>query len=372
MASRPYFDGRGWWLCKFRPDPVGEWKVARLCKHPGPWSKARPPRKPPKLAEDRQREFADIEYRARHGLAAAAAGPKGLEGYVARYLDLYRVAQRPGSVRQMERHARSFLAFARARGIATVQAVGKADVRDYLEMRFGKGASHGTLRTEWGYLAGIWSRAVEDGLVAASPWTGVRPPGKPAEPGWTLWTPDEIERIAAAMGKPWQRDFVRVLGHTGFRLSTGLALAWDWIDWRRGTVTIPAGPEIKTRYLHVLGDEARAVLERRQVEAGKSDLVFPNPLRREGRPGGHRAGRAPPRRREGRGPAGDAPRPPALLRAEPRPRRGADHGRLAAARACVPRHDDAVHDGRPGERPGGAGAGPAQPPLRKARTLARS
>jgi integrase len=277
MASRPYFDGRGWWLCKFRPDPVGEWKVARLCKHPGPWSKARPPRKPPKLAEDRQREFADIEYRARHGLAAAAAGPKGLEGYVARYLDLYRVAQRPGSVRQMERHARSFLAFARARGIATVQAVGKADVRDYLEMRFGKGASHGTLRTEWGYLAGIWSRAVEDGLVAASPWTGVRPPGKPAEPGWTLWTPDEIERIAAAMGKPWQRDFVRVLGHTGFRLSTGLALAWDWIDWRRGTVTIPAGPEIKTRYLHVLGDEARAVLERRQVEAGKSDLVFPNP-----------------------------------------------------------------------------------------------
>lgn len=279
MASNPRFDERrGQWVMKYRPVPGGNWVIVGLGKHAG-WERGQPkPKRAPHPIKEKAAEFSEIEYRAKHGLSPAPAAAKGLARYVEDYLSLYRGSRQDGSIKQMERHARSLLAFAESRGIPTLQGVTRAACRDYLETRYKAGASHDTLRTEKGYLAGIWTRAVEDGLVAASPWVGVKPPGKPAEPDITFWTKGEITRIADACGKPWQRNFVRVLGGTGLRISTGLAMRWDWVDWERGTITIPVGPDIKTPYVHVIGEDIRPLLDDLHIHA-KSPLAFPNPLR---------------------------------------------------------------------------------------------
>jgi integrase len=265
---------------KYRPDPTGPWKTVSLGKHPEPYPPSRPPKKPPQFILDRAREFAEIEYRAQHGLQGAPARAKDLTVYLDAYLEAYAGTRRRGSVKQIRRHVRTFLEFARVRGITTVQAVTRAVCRDYLEERI-KHVAHTTLRTERGFLIAIWTRAVEDELVMANPWTYAKVPGKPIKRAPTFWSADEIRAIAHHCHRPWQRDLVLLLANTGLRVSTALAMQWGWIEGKRGTVRIPARERIKTSYVHILNDPARVILQRRALEvpSGKDDLVFPNPLR---------------------------------------------------------------------------------------------
>lgn len=280
MASKPFFEPRrGEWHIKYKPDPAGPWVRVKLCKHPLGWSKDRPPKRPPQLAIDRAKEFAEIEYRAKAGLGVAPARPKGLAGYVADYLETYRLSRAKGSYERIERHARDFTAFAAARGETALQSISRATCRDFLEARFKAGISHNTLRTERGFLAGIWSRALEDRLIVENPWKAVKPPGKMAAGEWTFWSDDEVGRIAAACGKPWQADLVTVMATTGLRISAALALAWSWLDWKTGTLTVPAKASKSGKTYSVpMTATARTILERRNgTQAPPSPLVFPNP-----------------------------------------------------------------------------------------------
>jgi hypothetical protein len=198
MASKPWFSAsRGRWLMKYRPDPTGPWKIQPLGKHPEPFPPSRPPKKPPQVILDRAHEFEEIEYRAKHNLGAAPARLKGLEVYLHAYVEAYEGTRRKGSVKQLRRHVARFLRFAAARGITSVQSITRAVCRDYLEARI-KQVAHGTLRTERGYLIGIWTRAVEDNLVAANPWQFAKVPGKPAESEPTFWTAEEIGTSSSA------------------------------------------------------------------------------------------------------------------------------------------------------------------------------
>lgn len=283
MASRPWFNtARGTWLMKYRPDPTGPWVTVSLCKHPTGWDRSRPPKKPPQVAIDRAAEFAEIEYRARHGLAAPPARSVGLEGYMTAYLAAYESTRRVGSVLQVRRHVREFLAFCAARGVTTVQGVTRAVCRDFLESR-AKSVSTNTLRTERGFLIGIFSRAVEDGIIPANPWHLAKVPGHPERSPETFWGPEEIERIASACSKPWQGDLVRFLAATGFRISTALLMRRDWIDWDRGIISIPRMEGVKTSYVHVMSTEARELLGRLvripplMKVARISNLIFPYP-----------------------------------------------------------------------------------------------
>lgn len=279
MASDPFFEvRRGTWKMKYRPDPLGKWMTVTLCKHPGDWSPKKPPKKPPQEAIDRARDFAEIEYRAKHGLAAAPARAKGLDAYLDSYARSQSLSVKAGSAEQLARHVKTFKAFALARGIASLQGVTKAHCREYLEERIGV-VSRATLRTERGYLIGAWSRAVEDEFLAANPWTGVKLPGKVVETSTTYWTPAEIQAIAGACTKAWQQDFVLILANTGLRISTALAMEWAWIDWKAGAIKIPAGvEEVKTIYSVAMGPVGLDILQRRFALAKDSPLVFPNPL----------------------------------------------------------------------------------------------
>lgn len=263
---------------KYRPDPAGPWVGVTLCKHQGPWSKSKPPKKPPQEAIDKAREFAEIEYRSKHGIAAAPARVKGLAAYLESYADSQALSAKAGSSKQLRRHIKTFLGFAEARGIRSIQGVTKADCRAYLEERIAK-VKRSTLVTERGYLVGAWTRAVEDGLIAANPWAGVAVPGKKVETSITFWSSEEVGRIAAACNKEWHRDLVLVLANTGLRISTALAMRWDWLDWGDGIIKVPAGvEEVKTAYVLSMGRVGRDVLTRRYATSKGSPLVFPNPL----------------------------------------------------------------------------------------------
>ena len=286
MASKPYPDKRrGIWLMKWRPDPTGKWKVENLGKDPR-LKGARPPAKPPQHIIDRHREFEELEYRAKHGLSAGPARAKGLSGYLANYIEAFAASHKSGSVKQLKRHAARFEAFATGKGVTSVQGVTRATCRDYLESRISE-VSHDTLKTEMRFLSPIWSRAVDDGLMVVNPWSRQKVPGKSTRSEPVFWSSEEIAAIARNTSKPWQSDLVLVLANTGLRISTALALRWDWIDWPTGVITIPkeAAAEqegVKTAYQVAMNRVSRDILQRRLVEVKDSPLVFPNPYRNRG------------------------------------------------------------------------------------------
>lgn len=279
MASKPWFDPeRGIWYMKYKPDPIGNWKRVSLGKHPERWSKSRLPKTPPQAVKDRAREFEEIEYRARHNLGAAPKRAKGLAGYVAGYVAAYRTTHDAGSVKQLERHVKTFVAFATARGVKSLQGVNKAICRDYLLERIGQ-VSANTLQTEKGFLGPIWSKAVEDELLQVNPWSLVKVPGKKIESEATFWTPEEVWAIAAKCTRPWQSDLVMVLASTGVRISATLAMRWEWIDFGNGFLTVPKEYSKSGQpYRLALTATAREVLERRAMTGKDVALVFPNPL----------------------------------------------------------------------------------------------
>jgi integrase len=211
-------------------------------------------------------------------LSAAPARVKPLATYLDDYARSRALSTKSGSAEQLSRHARTFKAFAEVHGITSIQGVTRVHCREYLEERI-RSVAHSTLTTERGYLMGAWSQAVHDGLLVVNPWSSVDVPGKAVDTPPTFWSSEEIGKIAAACGKEWQRDLVLVLANTGLRISTGLALAWDWIDWGEGEITIPLGVEdVKTSYPLSMGRVARDVLQRRNATSKGSPLVFPNPL----------------------------------------------------------------------------------------------
>jgi integrase len=275
MASKPFTDKkRCIWRMKYRPDPTGDW-VTVVLGHDPRLKSARPPKTPPQAILDRARDFAEVEYRAKHGLGAAPNRAKGLDGYVSIYLDAFAATHKPGSVKQARRHLASFTAFAASRGVGTVQGITRSVCRDYLEARIAV-VSRDTLRTEVGYLAPVWSRAVEDGLMVKNPWQRIKIPGKSTRSDPVYWSAEEVARIAAACSKVTWSDLVMILVNTGLRISTALAMRWDWIDWKAGVIRIPPGVTgAKTAYGLAMNRVSRNVLERRQF-ASRSDLVFPN------------------------------------------------------------------------------------------------
>lgn len=280
MASKPWFSvHRNQWLCKYKPSAAGDWVTVGLGKHPTPVSPDRPPKRPPINIIDRHREYEDLEYRALNGLAPAPPRAKSLENYLDDYVAGYATSHDAGSLVQLRRHVATLKAFCAAAGIATMQGVTKAVCRDYLERRAGS-VKPTTLQTEKGYLSPIWTRAVDDDLVAANPWKSCRVPGKKVHPEPTFWSSEEIGRIVAAAPKLWQKDLILILANTGIRISAVLAMRWDWVHWGgadgKGVIRIPPGDDKGgVGYTCTIEQGARAVLERRHVTV-KSDLVFPH------------------------------------------------------------------------------------------------
>lgn len=284
MASDPFPDKRRCtWRMKYKPDPAGPWITVTLGKDPR-LAADKPPKSPPMAIQDRARELADIEYRAKMGLVAAPARAKSLAVYLEDYAIARKATLKPGSHRQLVKAIDRFRDFVTERKVTTVQGLDRPLCRDYLEWRITQ-VSHDTLKTEMRYLSPIWSRAIEDKLVLANPWSRLKVPGKSTRSEPTYWTPEEVARIADHASKSWHSDLILVLANTGLRISTALAMRWRWIDWPTGVIRVPAEaaahePGVKTAYALALNGLARTILQRRHFAARSEDsLVFPNPLK---------------------------------------------------------------------------------------------
>ncbi len=274
MASKPYPDlKRGTWLMKYKPDPTGPWVKVTLGKDPRLRS-AKPPKTPPADLAARAAEFADLEYRARHGLVAATHKVTPLAQYATDYLTGYRHRRDASSVQLLERFLRYFLAWCAEHKVVSVQGLTKAHCRDYLESRLANVAPN-SLKTERAYLMAIWSRAFEDELIAVNPWLrakvakGTKPVKTPR-----FWSSDEVARIVRECRREWHRDLVIVLANTGIRISATLAMKWEWIDWKGRLIAVPAeANKGGTAYATMVPDMVHDVLARRLADS-KSPFVF--------------------------------------------------------------------------------------------------
>lgn len=279
MASKPFLDvKRQTWHCKWKPDPTGPWRKANLGKHPWPFPPSRPPKTPPPAVMTAAAELAEKERRAKLGLARPEAA-SGLRAYAERYLNVYAVTKSKSAVKQAKRFLGSFLDFCETHGFTEVAQVTRTTCRDYLEHRTTLTAAN-SLYTERGYITPLFSRAVEEGLIPASPWDRLRMPVKRPEPEATFWTREEVATLVAAFRQRWHRDCILVAVNTGIRIGAVLAMKWSWVDWGRGIITVPASSsKSRKSYTVPLTAAARAALESRKAEAARSPYVFPGASR---------------------------------------------------------------------------------------------
>lgn len=80
-------------------------------------------------------------------------------------------------------------------------------------------------------------------------------------------------------GSPVVSDAVKFLPLSMLRVSEMLAIQWDWVDWNKCTITIPAAT-MKMRKEHVLplSRQAIAILKNRQSQHMGSPFVFCSPI----------------------------------------------------------------------------------------------
>lgn len=268
MATQPYFDkSRGAWAMKYRagkePDGKPLWKKANLGKHPTDWNPAKPPKRPPPCIVERQQHFINLEHRVMQGLEKGEIRARSLANFIAEYMDAYRTSHRDASCEIALKKSSHFLAYAESRGIHSVQAVTQAICRDYLGER-AKDVKTSTMVKEKGYLSPIFTRAVENGLIAANPWVLTKVPGKRQAPNPTFWTSDEVKRLAAAATDPLHSDLILMMANTGIRVSACLAMEWSWINWQEGLITIARASSKGDRPYSVgISELAREILTRR-------------------------------------------------------------------------------------------------------------
>lgn len=263
------------WYVKWRN--ADGWQSKRLGKHPVPFPPSRPPKKCPDDLLKRAEEYFERERMWRDGREPGKKTP--LAGYLATFMDSFAATHPDGTAKAFGRVARRFGEFCKARGIATVQAVTRQTVRDWLESRL-KAVKANSVVTDRKALHAIFARAEQDGLIAANPARGVKPPGKPDPSPPTFWTREQVQAIADAC-EGWHRDMVLILANTGLRIAAALAMEWAWIDGGQGLITVPRSSDKGGKgYSVPLTATAKAVLDRRRAES-TGPLVFPG---RTGKP----------------------------------------------------------------------------------------
>lgn len=287
MASVNFDRSTGWWRCSYFAGPGQGRKIKSLCKHPGSWSKARPPKKPPPEVEELARPYREVERRARAG---EAPPPMGLT--LADYLNDYLAAlrdrtDRPNTLRSVVPACEAFAAWCKERGAVELRHVSPRICSGWLEHERARGLALKTIRTRRAYLRAAFERARKRlRLIAENPWDAATIEGKADEAVILYWTTDELPRLLSAL-RGWHRDAATLAVNAGLRVTALLMLQWRDVDLARETVTIRARPGAKVRrpYTVPLTPSAAAMLAKRWATAddtGPDALVFPGQI--PGRP----------------------------------------------------------------------------------------
>ncbi len=277
MASAPYLHN-GVWFMKWKPDPIGKWKKQRLAKESRPYPASKPPKAPLPEVLKLHAHYAEQEEKARHGFKPAADSPIGR--FAQEYLRSYALGHRKSTVRGATLFISDFVKFCDTSGVKDMRLVSRPLCRKFLESLLTNGYAPNSVHVYKGYVATMFGRAVEDGVISANPWARLPLPAPKTEPPPTFWTDDEIRRIIAAGKQPY-RDIYTVMANTGIRVSAVLDMRWTWIDWKTGLITVPVeSSKNKAAYSVPMTAVARECLDNRRKTEGESGLVFVGVRRR--------------------------------------------------------------------------------------------
>lgn len=277
MASISFDPSTGWWSVRFYAGPQQGRVKKTLCKHPGEWSKARPPKRPPPLVVELAAKYQEQERRAKQGVEVLAR-EMPLRAHVEAYCERASHSLKHRTMLCIRNACRKFLAYCEARKIKTVQGVNNVVCREWMVSRLSEGAERSTVVTERSNLSPIWTQAKKDKLILVNPWEDEDVPGRSRKEIPTAWTPEEVNKLVAA-ADGWLRDLILLGFNTGIRINALLSLRWSQIDWPNQIIRVTAADSKSGRPYHVpMTPVAHDVLGQRKLyEKTDSDMIFENP-----------------------------------------------------------------------------------------------
>lgn len=267
----PTFDrSNGWWFLRWR-DEKGKRFKQPLARDPRWKGKGHRIAKPPPDVVLIARKYQDLEAQARHGVDVSRARPVEIGPEFEAYRASYAMGHPASSVKVLDRATRNFRDFAGESGLATMQSVGIAHCRGFLERRTAQGKAFRTVAVEMRMLAAIWSRAKGEGRIADNPWESVSPPGKAPDAPPKFWTVEELGKVLDAT-HGYLRDLILLGVNCGGRITSMLHLSWKDVDFGREFLSLDS----KTgRYQVPMSAVALKALRRRR-EQSRNDWVFPS------------------------------------------------------------------------------------------------
>lgn len=284
MASRFIVRSTGLWKVKWRcgRDESGKpvYRVETVMKHPDVKLPIPPSKtlRPPHAVEQAFHDYKERERAATSRLDVVSTKPLELEPFLAARVDSVEVAGAKDCHRAVKRIVDQFLAYCRERGIRLVTQVTSEICRSYMESRAKAGIAWSTIAVERMRLQPPWTDAVNSGRLAVNPWKMAkvkRSQLKQEHP--PFWAEDEVAQLLAVC-RPWLRDLLTVLLHSGLRITSALSLRWKDIDWTRDVIHVRAAISKSGRpYDAPLLDAARDVLQRMSGNDDPEALVFPGP-----------------------------------------------------------------------------------------------
>lgn len=276
MASAPYFDkAKGRWRMKWWAGLERGWVTVTLCRHPGEWTKDRPPKRPPPEVQLLAQKYRDLEVQARHGVSVAPVRGHDLAEHLKTYRARFARSKAPGSLPSLDRSIRLFLDHCGRAKFKTLEGVTTKVCRDYLHWRH-ETVGHATLKAEKGLLSKVWTDARLDGMVPENPWLAAKVPGQPNNDPPPYWTKEELDRLVGGC-RGWLKDFIQLGANCGLRASALLGLEWRDVPFDRGVIVVrPSLDKGKRGYQVPMSATANEVLARRWVARDASNpLVFP-------------------------------------------------------------------------------------------------
>ncbi len=276
MASIGFDPTTGWWNIRYLAGP-GKRVKKPLCKHPSPWTQARPPKRPPDSVIALAVPYQEAERRAKLGMETLAPTRTDIRAYFAGYIDRVALSLRPKTIRGIRVACNKFAAYCDGRSIKTIQSVNYAVCRDWIAHRLAEKAKRSTVVTERASLRPIWTQAAMERIVVENPWAGARIPGKRRAEVPTAWTRDECSSLTRCLDG-WLKDLVQVGLNTGIRIAALLALKWAQVDWPAGLIRVRAATSKSGRPYDVpITPTCHDVLFARHATHKHDTLVFQNP-----------------------------------------------------------------------------------------------
>ncbi len=173
-------------------------------------------------------------------------------------------------------------------GHVRLNQITRALVNGYIAKRQAEGLAGRTVNLEATCFRNVMNHAIDDGWITSLPTQNLRPlKWTPHKRG--LFTTEDIDRLCEAAIKESKNgrefaDYIRLLAHTGARMSEALRLRWADVNWDVRQLTIGADGLAKNHQSRVVEFNPKLQTHLQDMYSRKapdSEWMFPSPRRGE-------------------------------------------------------------------------------------------